>query len=405
VSRILTVVEARDWLFNAYRDTREMFDSHEALRVERDRAIAQRDNWKKEHDGACELSARKSAMIEDALGLDARTHPEEGWLFEEYQADIRAIRAERDTLRAERDAAIERVRIADNVVCWGVACVHQAAALDRAIDLTERAEKAEAERIDIHERLRLAERHIERLGEYLGEANDGQDEAEEICNAAMSVGLAECGALRAERDELRGKQSLHVGKTAEEWATIADERGFARDRAVRERDALAKQLDMYRPDEPCKCGSGIYPRKCRRHPWEYDLHIASINYEGVVEERDELEAERDILQGILKQRASRSTTFEKLYDGAAKDLDAARQASAAAFADLATAASAAVMHDDEYPLKAILRAIAERDDLRARLAKVVESGEELMKWPSGSVLYVQAKGRLADAINAAKEDK
>lgn len=39
----------------------------------------------------------------------------------------------------------------------------------------------------------------------------------------------------------------------------------------------------------CYCGSGMHPRRCKKHPWAYQQHIFELNYGILSDNVDELE--------------------------------------------------------------------------------------------------------------------
>ena len=49
---------------------------------------------------------------------------------------------------------------------------------------------------------------------------------------------------------------------------------------------------------PCRCGSGGHPRRCERHPWAFDAHVAELNAEGYQECEDENERLRTELNQL-----------------------------------------------------------------------------------------------------------
>lgn len=55
---------------------------------------------------------------------------------------------------------------------------------------------------------------------------------------------------------------------------------------------------------PCRCGSGGHPRKCERHPWAFDAHVAELNAEGYQEcedENDNLKAQLEKCMSEIKK--------------------------------------------------------------------------------------------------------
>lgn len=71
--------------------------------------------------------------------------------------------------------------------------------------------------------------------------------------------------LRRERDDLRAQLAtagLHVGRTAQEWAAIADERRFAGDATARElRAELDATIAPPLPTLGCQCRTCAYLRR------------------------------------------------------------------------------------------------------------------------------------------------
>lgn len=53
-------------------------------------------------------------------------------------------------------------------------------------------------------------------------------------------------------------------------------------------------------DVPCSCGSGGHPRRCDRHPWEYEKHIMEIDLGTMNERVEEIEAECAELREALE---------------------------------------------------------------------------------------------------------
>jgi hypothetical protein len=63
------------------------------------------------------------------------------------------------------------------------------------------------------------------------------------------------------------------------------------DMLKRERDSLRDLREAQYvtiEGEPCTCGSGAHPRKCRQHPNGFAAHVGQINYECALEDRAEL---------------------------------------------------------------------------------------------------------------------
>jgi chromosome segregation ATPase len=93
-----------------------------------------------------------------------------------------------------------------------------------------------------------------------------------------------------------------------------------------------------------------------------------LSAEEVAEAREAWHANAESLPSVVARLARSHEALRAQRDELVMRRSQAEFASAAAFADLRTCAAAAGMTDDEYPRKAILRALADGRDLRAKLA-------------------------------------
>lgn len=171
---------------------------------------------------AVELHERAGAMVDEAIGRDRRDHP--GWRYERIASNIRAIRDERDTLRAENERLKAEVHVLEGP----------------ALEIAERERneaRAEVDRLkatvdQLHGRLIMvevardaaiarADREHVRVNEWKEAAFGLQKRAEEaeaaVIGAATAAGEYQGRLEKAERELAEASEAIKAANVRAEF--------------------------------------------------------------------------------------------------------------------------------------------------------------------------------------------
>lgn len=111
-------------------------------------------------------------------------------------------------------------------------------------------------------------------------------------------------SVNSERDAFRGRW-----QSAEHARRVADDqRDAATARAERELAVIKAACPTSTVlTEHCRCGSGAHPRECKRHPFAYETHVASMDAEA-----------REVAVAVTTERARLVEAIAAWHDEAAR---------------------------------------------------------------------------------------